>query len=714
MTSKISFTKLILDDIRRRGWLAVMTCIALFLMMPVYALLYLSSFSESLSDPYVYENIADSFPGLINGASVIYSDIRLVAFAILAILIALTGFGYIHSREKLDFFHSLPVKRSRWFATVYLAGVIILIVPYVICAALTAAVGAAEGVMTAQLFARCAQAALGGILGIFVIYSSSVFAVMLTGRAVTGLLAALTVIVYPVMVLSVFSLFQSSFFDSFYAAGTTWADTLSRYLSPGGLFLTLARTGAFWHLSPSCVLASILMSAVLIAGAALLYRVRPSEAAGNAIAFPVLAPILKVLIVIPTALFVGVMIPDLMGIPGNTSLLLLSLLTAVLLCIIIEFLYHTDFRKMLKGWKSSLLSICGVLAVVCVFQFDLFGYDTYLPDEGKIEAISIRPDSFDTYFAYLDYEAGSEAAAGVYAPPEYTSELYALAQSGIENLESGISTEFLYEAPLSEDTLAYTPTVFRYRLSGGRTVFRKYAVRNEDLAQVLGQLLDQEDFRKELFPIFQIDKEDVTGISLTDAYTVPEDLGLNASQQKALLDAYEKDVLNVSTDTLLNGTPIAELTVRMPDPEAVPVYSSGIYAMDKASTGDSTQISMPMLYLYPEYTNTLDLLEEYGCTIRTEIDPADVNSAVLILSGGSVQNGIYDDVLSGLSDTAEITTDTDGEGGSNIVVYSEEDIALILGNVTPSRNGLLKSNVSSGDYLEIAYKDGPDGGFSLE
>ena len=52
MTLKISCIKLIREDIRHRGWAAALSCIALFLLMPVYALLYMSTFSDIHIDDY--------------------------------------------------------------------------------------------------------------------------------------------------------------------------------------------------------------------------------------------------------------------------------------------------------------------------------------------------------------------------------------------------------------------------------------------------------------------------------------------------------------------------------------------------------------------------------------------------------------------------------------------------------------------------------------
>ena len=63
MISKISYIKLIREDIRHRGWLAALSGVLLFLSMPVYTLIYLDSYSE---DPEVLKEFADTFSGFIS------------------------------------------------------------------------------------------------------------------------------------------------------------------------------------------------------------------------------------------------------------------------------------------------------------------------------------------------------------------------------------------------------------------------------------------------------------------------------------------------------------------------------------------------------------------------------------------------------------------------------------------------------------------------
>ena len=97
MISKISYIKLIREDIRHRGWLAALSGVLLFLSMPVYTLIYLDSYSE---DPEVLKEFADTFSGFINGYN---SAFLIILIGILAFAVGISGFQFMHKKEKLDF-----------------------------------------------------------------------------------------------------------------------------------------------------------------------------------------------------------------------------------------------------------------------------------------------------------------------------------------------------------------------------------------------------------------------------------------------------------------------------------------------------------------------------------------------------------------------------------------------------------------------------------
>lgn len=127
MISKISYIKLIREDIRHRGWLAALSGVLLFLSMPVYTLIYLDSYSE---DPEVLKEFADTFSGFINGYN---SAFLIILIGILAFAVGISGFQFMHKKEKLDFYHGLALKRHQLFAISYLAGLFLFLIPYIVC-----------------------------------------------------------------------------------------------------------------------------------------------------------------------------------------------------------------------------------------------------------------------------------------------------------------------------------------------------------------------------------------------------------------------------------------------------------------------------------------------------------------------------------------------------------------------------------------------------
>lgn len=728
MTSKISYTKLILSDIRRRGWLAALSGAAFFLLMPVYSMLYLSTYTDSLRE------LIDYFPGLLNGNSMRYLA---AAIGILSILSAVSGFSYLHSGIKLDFFHALPVRRTVWFATAYVSGLILVLVPYILCSALTLAVGAASGGMTAALALRCAQAVSGAILAFVIVYSACVFAVMLTGQTVTGLLMSLAVIVYPFVAFTLVNYLESSFFRSYYSYDTTSTLTyrLAEYLSPIGMFSSLITRSAWGLLSAGLIVGAVFMAALLIAAAALICRVYPSEAAGTPIAFPRLSPVFKVLLSIPAALFVSLMIQEMMMLFGNDWLFLLGLLTVLILCAAIDFIYTLDLKAIVKSWRSTLISVAGVLAVLCFFRFDVSGYDTYLPDEGKIESICFRPESFGSYFYYPDDISGNDSSQGYFASADATAALRALAQSGIDNMENGIDARNLHSGEIDEGSEQYISALFRYKLSGGRTVTRTYAVTYDDAADALDEMLKSDAYRKELFPIFHVDEDAVSAVWMSDAYFISDRLKLTKDQIQALLAAYKTDVMNVSADTLVNERPLGEFTLDIVSDDernenqktVVPDKTSVSYTA--GAQYEPVTPSLFALYIYPGYTNTLALLGEYGYAPRAQIDPSDVSSLTWTVSQETMQSGAYAEFIAGLRDTEQSYADpgaaenagaydadnTDTyDAAADITVTSQEDIAAVLTfiNAQPYNYGIL-SDTTRPDYLSVQYADGDSCSYAL-
>lgn len=733
MISKISYIKLIWEDIRHRGWLAALSGVLFFLSMPVYTLIYLDSYSDL---PEISKEFADTFSGFISGYN---SAFLIILIGILGVTIGISGFQFMHKKEKLDFYHGLPLKRHQLFGISYLSGLFLFLVPYVICTVLTILVGAGKGIMTPSLTAECFLSMGVGILGFLLIYHTCIFAGMLTGQNVTMFLGTLVIGVYPSLVLTLLPSLQDAFFQTTFNTYSTLSVKLAEYFSPFPLFIRLLERNAS-YLNIPMIGAALVLIIVLFAASIVLYRFYPSEAAGNALAFNLTAPVFKVLISIPAAVFASLLASSFIGTSGTKWIIILSMISIILLCGLIEFIYCQDLKMLLKGWLSSAIAIGFVAVLLAVFHFDIFGYDTYLPKEEKIARIGVLPDSFASYFWYPeDYTSAADKEEFILS--DDIDIAYELAQSGIKNVKKGITPSTLYsdEALLrtSEDSDDYLCAGFCFELESGKKIYRNYCVSYDETLETITQLCEKETYRRELFPIFHVGKETVSSIAVQDIYMSSEELLLTPEQRTELLTAYEKDVLSADIRKLESETPIGELTLTIHyDPRKakntdLPFHSSvnGAqswktaidvnYPVTSPENGAHYQtISVGALYIYENYDNTLSCLEKYGYKPKRLINAEDIDTITLYLSGDSMEANKWDNLLASLSsakdeNNSDPNADTydpsdEKDATSMFTVTAPEDFRLIAEHLHLNNPEFLDHTGDSRDYADVTFRKEKD------
>ena len=708
MTSKISYIKFISADIRHRAWFPALCCISLFLLMPVYSFLYLDSMNVTAEDLRAGSWLYTSFAGMLNGDRFFPLCAALFALALLA---AVSGFSYIHSREKLDFYHSLPLKRSQWFLINYAGGLLSFLVPYVVCALLSLAAGYSAGIVNGANSGDFVLAVLGGVLAFLLIYHAGILAAVLTGTVIAQAVAFFVLCVYPTIVLTLFTSLQETFFDSCYYIKDSLSAELTQLLSPVELFNRILSDTAAAELSVSLPVC-LVFAALLASAACILYRAYPSEAAGNALSFPATAPFFKIFVCIPTALYAGIFICMFTGVSDTDWVFVLSILMAVLLCGIIEYLYQQDLRLLFKNWRSSLIAVAGVLAVLCVMRFDLAGYDTYLPEQKNTESVSFTPDSFSYYFMYPEQNNLNSPVFDLFAPEEYTPMLLELAREGIDNLEHGITPEAV-DTGDSRETSGCINAVFQYRLKNGRTVVRRYPLQRESVLNALTRLFENEDFRRELFPIFHVDTENLLAAALRDLSGSEKTLSLTTGQRAALIDAYKQDVLTVGISALESSSPIGELLLVFPYQN---VYDGNTTLSSVPSdmvytpySSDTETISN--FYIYPEYENTLACLEEFGYSLDQMVPADNISELLLFITPESFRSGKFDSLLEELSLAGVYSED---ELSSGITLTDSESIRMIAGRLVWDAPEIVENTSRAEDFAEITYKNGWSSSYYLQ
>ena len=118
MISKRSFTMLLKDDLKKRSWLLVMSFLVFCLIFPGVIL-------DNIQGMISIYGETDLSPRFLNALTYSGNNYYALAVVLMAAICALTGFSYIYSRPKLDFYHSLPVKRETWLLLKAASGLVI-------------------------------------------------------------------------------------------------------------------------------------------------------------------------------------------------------------------------------------------------------------------------------------------------------------------------------------------------------------------------------------------------------------------------------------------------------------------------------------------------------------------------------------------------------------------------------------------------------------
>ena len=129
MTSKISCIKFIKEDLRQRAWLITIVSTITFLFQPVMLVIGINTRKKWLSDlPMGFTN--KDFKQWLFDFMGFQNNVLIFCVILFAILCGVSGFYYLHSKEKLNLIHSLPIRREKLFLIQFVSGFLIFLIPF--------------------------------------------------------------------------------------------------------------------------------------------------------------------------------------------------------------------------------------------------------------------------------------------------------------------------------------------------------------------------------------------------------------------------------------------------------------------------------------------------------------------------------------------------------------------------------------------------------
>ena len=766
MTSGSLYFKLLKEDFRRRLWAVALVFLAFFFTLPIGLALNMENAANSNYyryndyEPFIQDGTMTDLQYkarllelktevVLNGVE--YGN-GMIAFLMItaAVVIGVSSFAYLHNKKKVDFYHSIPVRREALFGAQFSGGIFMVGAAYGFNLLLLTGVALSYGVPAGRILGAMAGGWALNMLYYALMYSVAVAAMMMTGNIVVGVLGTGVFFFFLPGVMMLLGWYCETFFVT--TARYMWSSDQSpftwgvRYLSPFSVYIN----SFGWKMNELVKHVPELICTILafLAVATLdleLYRKRPSEAAGKAMAFKKSMPTVRILLVLGIGLAGGMFFWSLQsrlrwGLFG-------TMVSVVLTHCIVEIIYHFDFKKMFcHRLQLGLCLAAGILAFLS-FRYDWYGYDSYIPSKEEIVSASLDIGVDSSWLSDKTFETGSDGKLQRrYADPyEYIEENMVLtdkeavmsmveegrkralegrderlgirkAVARIDGYHSnaarsiggadGPTSIFLAmktgSKEDSEQEKFETNMTVCYRLANGREVRRSYSLPLSAVMDSYEALYRQDAYKEGMYRILSQEPGQVKQVLYREADQVM-DVSQDSRVQEAVLKAYQQDMRELTVEERLVEMPVGSL-VFMTDQENTYLQQqrqttrSAFGGMERYQVEDVSQY-WPV---YLSFERTIELLKEQGIEPGTCLAPEKVERITF-----DVQNYFYEqqgELPEGeaLAELQKINPNY-RESGS-LVIEEPAAIRLLMGAIAEDdscRMNYLCETVEGGPYCTI-------------
>lgn len=594
MTSRISYSKLSKENRKRNLGIALITVLAFF----VKAVLFVMGMKNRES----YGDIIDLLrPNQMMAGVVI----------ILAAISAASTLYYLHSRKQTDFYESIPIKRETLFKMAIQNSLIVFLIPLVVEEAI-------EFVIAGQQVLGGGVFAVGGAIlwyaFIFVAaWLTMALAMIMTGNIIVGVLGfGVFATYFPIVIYNIFPLYAGSFFST-YSGDTANSvyNSITNYLSPiwiGLRGISYVNEGTKTEITFLVLL--LVWSVVLYVLCQVLYGRRPAESAGRAMAFPKANTVIKVLLVIPSALYSGFIFYSLGDAESVFWLVFGVIFGAIVVHALIECIYQFNVKAAFSNKKHLVFVMICSLFIMGSFTADIFGYDRYVPEASKLESVTIKPSNTNTY-GY--WGKGQEGLTG----DEMKLALSAIKES-VEVKNNSGNTEgsssyyessgsfFFKTISRKEVTSDDIEISANFRTKNGSMKTRNYTLRSKKARELYNKLYATREFKSDIYSLYTGDYNEVKEISWSGVET--EYLNLTKEEKKQFFDTYLSELDGLTYTDVQKVVPIGSIDISV------------------GGTADSTDAIQDSYYIYPSFKKTIAFLNQKGCAADKTIADLNISS----------------------------------------------------------------------------------------
>lgn len=660
MKSEILSVKHIKLELKRNIWVMAVISFAFLIFLPVAEIMW---FENTKSTVYTIVDITENY--MANYMNYLQSGGIFLVTVLASLMGGITGFSWLHSRKKVDFYHSLPVRRESSYLQHLIVNLIYYAVPFAVCIFLCICIGAGHGIFSGEIVGMYLANFICGIVFYLLLYSATALAFILTGKILVGILGTGAFFTYGILIWLLYRGMCYTFFSTYSinvegsGKGIGWK--VAELFAPLAYFMDSTRGAVDF----TRVAIGFLEAAVFFALGWFAYKKRKSEAAGQAMAFGPVKRIVRYLVVIPGGMAAGLFAAN-MGVAEHRRIWFVcgTVVGTVLVHGLMEIIYEMDFRRFLAHKKQLVFAGAAIAVLSAVFICDLVKYDEYFPEQSQLKEIkfsvytgtgniiSIQKNS-ETGLMECDYDA--------YGAAGNTKEVYEFLREAVkEDIDlSEYSSQEINQMEL------YTWNV-GYVKKNGKTVYRQYTIPSQLIYDNYEKMCDTEQFRRYLY--YQLEEKmpylseiRTLGIS-TQGKTFNDSKELNEKIVRALIKDIEE----------ADGAEFLEEPI------------GGLECIFELETSDKTYYMSSWsetFLIYPGFENTREVLNAADMRIENTLNPDDIAKITVTNYNNADEN-----------DQAEIT-----------VCEDKEEIRQIVGVLQNPQLTNLYTQSEAGYSVEIVF-----------
>ena len=498
-------------SVKRTLGVTVLLCAFALLLCPCYTLMEINRFlRESGESVFHLDNIV-SF--IIIGGTILSS--------IAAVFYLFLNFNYLYSRKASDFFHALPIKRSRMLLSRYFASIVPILFPIFL-------------VYGSLLILLALPAVVGNVwILLYGLFYNLLILFLSTAFSLIFLLAASNTVDFLISFFTyhfgvIFLQIMLGELCNHFLRGFSWGDEFPfYYIHPiyyavAGLTSDIERgvTESGTVISPVPLVITFLLSVVFLAVSLFLYKRRRSEKSGSGHAFRFVYSVCTLLIGTLSGFLVGALFSNMQY---DLPYWIFSAVGAVLGAVAYSAILTRGFSTVRRSVVLGTISWAATCILIFTFSVDIYGFTRHIPKAAEVKTAEISVGQIENV-TFRDAE-----------------KVLALHRKAIAKPADG-----------QTQTLE-----IRYTMKNGSIMNRQYEVNPDECQDELLALYTSEDYRKQFrksiasfygneISVWVSESEDGAKQGTKEFFVSKETVAI-------LTEAYFTDLNHATKESLLDG-----------------------------------------------------------------------------------------------------------------------------------------------------------------